>query len=225
MPEISVIIPAFNAQKTIEQCLNSLFAQSFTDFEVIVVNDGSTDQTAQVLQKYQTKIKIVNQSNSGAPAARNAGAKLAAGAYLLFCDADIVLKPQALEKMYQALKNHPDKSYTYCNFIFGHKKFKVFDFDAARLKQMPYIHTTSLVVKKDFSGFNQNLKRFQDWDLWLTMLEQGKTGIHIPEILFQVKSGGTMSSWLPKIFYKLPFLKQVKKYKQAEKIIKEKHHL
>jgi len=88
-----------------------------------------------------------------------------------------------------------------------------------------YIHTTSLIRKKHFPGFDKKLKRFQDWDLWLTMLDRGYKGKFIPEILFQVKPGGTMSKWLPKGVYKLPFLKQVQKYKEAEKIIKAKHKL
>jgi len=225
MPEISVIIPAFNAQKTIEKCLASLFKQSFKDFEIIVVNDGSTDQTLPILERYQNKIKLVNQVNSGAPTARNVGAKLAVGCYLLFCDADIVLEPTALEKMRQTLKNQPDKSYVYSDFKFGFKKFSLFAFDPDKLKKMPYIHTTSLIVTKDFPGFDPALKRFQDWDLWLTMLEQKKVGVYINKTLFKVKSGGTMSNWMPKIFYRLPWLKNVKKYQTAEKIIKDKHNL
>ena len=127
--------------------------------------------------------------------------------------------------MLLALKKHPQFSYVYSSFKFGFKTFKPGSFDPDKLKRAPWIHTTSLICKKDFPGFDENLKRFQDWDLWLAMLEQGHKGLWLDEILFTVMPGGTMSSWLPKILYKLPWLKKVKEYKRAEKIIKKKHRL
>jgi hypothetical protein len=90
---------------------------------------------------------------------------------------------------------------------------------------MPYIHTTSLIRRDHFVGFDPSLKRFQDWDLWLTMMEKGDHGYYLPEILFTVSAGGTMSHWLPKFAYRLPWLKKVKQYLAAEQIIKAKHHL
>ncbi|HQA64128.1 MAG TPA: hypothetical protein PK085_03445, partial [bacterium] len=103
--------------------------------------------------------------------------------------------------------------------------FKLWPFDPAKLKKMPYIHTSSLIRREFFPGFDENLKKFQDWDLWLTILERGGQGIWLEQSLFSIKSGGTMSSWLPKIFYQLPWLKKVKAYRQAERIIKIKHNL
>jgi len=225
MPEISIIIPIYNAQKTLEQCLQSIFNQTFKNFEIIAANDGSTDDSAKILKKYQEKITIITQPNQGAAKTRNTGAKMAIGQFLIFCDADIVMKPEMLEKMLQTLEKNPEASYVYSSFKFGFKTFKLWPFSAERLKEMPYIHTTSLIRKKHFPGFDENLKRLQDWDLWLTMLERGDEGKWINEVLFAVKPGGTMSSWLPSFAYKVPWLKKVKDYKQAEKIIKEKHNL
>ncbi|MFA6321995.1 MAG: glycosyltransferase family A protein [Candidatus Buchananbacteria bacterium] len=225
MPKISIVIPIYNSEKTLKPCLESIFNQTFKDFEIVAVNDGSTDQSKSILDAYQDKIKIINQKNQGAAAARNTGAKEAVSQFIIFCDSDIILKPDALKKMHQALILHPEASYAYSAFIFGKKTFKLWPFDAAKLKKMPYIHTTSLIRKKDFPGFDVTLKRFQDWDLWLTMLEDGHQGIFIDEILFTVKAGGTMSNWLPKMFYYLPFLSSVKKYQNAKKIIQKKHNL
>lgn len=225
MPQISIIIPIFNAQKTLKTCLESIFKQTFKDYEIIAVNDGSTDKSFSILEEYSNQIKIINQKNSGANVARNSGAKISQGEYLIFCDADIILNEVMLEKMLQTLEDHPEASYVYSSFIFGQKIFKLWPFDPARLKKMPYIHTTSLIKKNHFPGFDENIKRFQDWDLWLTMLEKKHIGYFIDKVLFKVKSGGTMSAWVPKFFYKLPFLKTTKKYKAAEKIIKLKHSL
>ena len=225
MPLVSVIIPIFNAEKTINKTLASIFDQSFKNFEIIAVNDGSKDKSQKILEQYKNKITIVKQPNQGTPIARNTGAKLALGRYIIFVDDDIILKPNMLKKMVTAMQKNKKISFVYSSFKFGNKTFKLWPFNAAKLKQMPYIHTTSLIRKDHFPGFDKKLKRFQDWDLWLTMLDRGYTGKFIPEILFNVKAGGTMSKWLPKGVYKLPFLKQVQKYKAAEKIIRVKHNL
>jgi glycosyltransferase involved in cell wall biosynthesis len=224
-PLVSIIIPVYNAESTLEQCLESIFNQTYSAIEIIAVNDGSTDDSLQILEKYRDRIKIITQENSGAPIARNRGAEMATGEYLLFCDADIILAPQAIETMQKTLDQNPKSGYAYSSFRFGGKLFSLWPFDADRLKQMPYIHTTSLIRRELFPGFDQSLKRFQDWDLWLTLLEQGCEGVWIDEVLFTVKSGGTMSSWLPSWAYHIPWLPAVKKYKLAMQIIKHKHHL
>ena len=75
MPKISIIIPTYEHGDTLEKCLLSLFSQTFKDYEIIVVNDGSTDNTAEILEKYKDKIKIISQENRGAQVARNNGFK------------------------------------------------------------------------------------------------------------------------------------------------------
>jgi hypothetical protein len=147
---------------------------------------------------------------------------------LFFCDADAVLKPRALEKMLYTLESNPTASYCYSSFLWGRKTFKLWPFDPEKLKEMPYIHSMSLIRREHFpeSGWDESIKKLQDWDLWLTMLENGYYGVYIDEVLFKVKPGGTISSWLPAFAYKyFKFLPAVKKYNRAVKIIKEKHNL
>lgn len=225
MIEISVVIPVYNAQKTLTNCLESIFNQTIKNIEIIAVNDGSTDDSLKILKKYETKITIINQENQGAAHARNQGAKIVKSPFIIFCDADIEMKPNMLEKMLVTLKQHSQASYAYSSFKFGFKTFRLFPFSKTKLRAMPYIHTTSLIRTVDFPGFDIKLKRFQDWDLWLTMLKRGKIGYYIPEVLFTVKSGGTMSSWLPKIIYRFTFFKKVNQYETAKKIIQAKHKL
>ncbi len=225
MPEISIVVPIYNAQKTLEKCLSSIFDQTFKKFEVIAVNDGSTDRSLKILKNYLQKVTIINQKNKGAAIARNEGAKIARSPFIIFCDADITMKPEMLATMINVLNKKPKASYAYSSFKFGSKTFKLWPFSAQKLRQMPYIHTASLIRRKHFPGFDKKLTRFQDWDLYLTMLDRGYQGAYINKILFTIKPGGTMSSWLPKSFYHLPWLKTVKKYKQAEQIIKQKHKI
>jgi glycosyltransferase involved in cell wall biosynthesis len=231
-PKISIIIPTFQHGDTIEACLLSLFNQTFKDFEIIVVNDGSTDNTEKILEKYKDRIKIINQENLGAPAARNRGFKESSGEFVIFCDADVKAKPKMLAKMLEALEKHPEASFAYSSFMWGRKKFALHEFKSEALKKMNYITSTTLIRRHHFPGWDENLKKFQDWDLWLTMAKQGKTGTWIPEFLFTVKPRRTgISTWLPSFAYKIPWEKigwmpkAIKKYKEALTIIKEKHHL
>ena len=229
---ISIIIPTFQHGNSIKECLDALYVQTCSDFEVIVVNDGSTDNTASVLENYSKPIKVVNQKNSGANSARNRGYKEALGEYLLFCDADVITDPKMLAKMKTALENNQNAVYAYSDFMWGAKAFKLFPFNANELRKKNYIHTTSLIKKEYFSGFDESINRLQDWDLWLTLLEAGHEGVYIPEILLTVKPRKSgMSGWLPSFVYNIPWqkfgirIKRLDDYRKAEKIIKEKHSL
>jgi GT2 family glycosyltransferase len=230
---ISIIIPLYNQADKLPACLNSLLRQTYKNMEIIVVNDGSTDKYEEVISKFrkifqekEIPFHHLDQQNRGAPAARNEGAERAKGDYLLFCDADACLYPQFLEITKNLLDENPDISFVYSNFMWGKKKFKPGDFDKEKLEKMPYIHTMSLIKKEDYprTGWDESITKLQDWDLWLTMSQQGKQGKWVDKILFEVTPGGTISSWLPSFAYKLlPFLPRVRKYKQAKKIIQRKH--
>lgn len=231
-PRISVIIPAFNAVETLPATLASLAAQTCRPAEIIIVNDGSTDNLDAAVQPWAEQATIIRQEHRGAPVARNLGAEQATGKFLLFCDADVVLRPEALAFMARTLAMHPEASYAYANFRFGPKNFHPGEFDAARLRRMNYIHTTSLIRREHFPGFDPALKKFQDWDLWLTMAARGRTGIWIPERLYTViQRRGGMSAWRPSFMYRLPWIGQghgsaaIQKYRAGEQIIKAKHKL
>lgn len=230
---ISIVIPAYNHAEDLRLALQSILTQTYKEYEVIVVNDGSVDHTSQVIAKMEPTFKernlpflAISQTNQGAQHARNRGFKEAKGDLVIFWDADVVAHPQLLEKMLAALAANPEASYAYSSFIYGKKKFKLWPFDAEKLKTMPYIHSTSLVRKKHFPGWDTRIARLQDWDVWLTMLAKGQTGIWVDDFLFTVKTEhGTMSEWLPKFLYKIPWLKRVKKYNDAMAVIKKKHQL
>ncbi|HTK05509.1 MAG TPA: glycosyltransferase family A protein [Candidatus Eisenbacteria bacterium] len=231
-PTISIVIPTYQHAAEIPLCLASIFEQDFRDYEVIVVNDGSTDGTREALAPFMDRIAYVEQQNRGGNAARNRGWADAKGDYVLFCDADVIMRPDMLARMLETLRQHPEASYAYSSFKFGWKKFRLWPFDGQKLRQMNYIHTTSLIRREHFPGFDEKIKRLQDWDLWLTMLEQGHKGVWVPEYLFQcLPHQGGISLWVPKIFNAIPWrklgirMKNLEKLEEARRVMKEKHHL
>ena len=105
MIKVSVIIPVFNVEKYLNQCLDSVCAQTLKDIEIICINDGSTDNSYNLLCEYaklDSRIIIINQSNKGVSSARNAGVKLARGEFLCFIDSDDYVDSDYLEKLYQS---------------------------------------------------------------------------------------------------------------------------
>ena len=237
---ISIIIPIYNRVELLTPVLDSIKNQTYKNIEVIIVADGSTQiiptghQYPLINHKSEIINQLIRQENKGAPSARNRGLEEARGEYVIFWDADVIGRPDMLEKMYNALQENEDVSYSYCNhisYIIYHisKKMSARKFDESKLRENNYIHSTSLIRRKDVIAWDESLKRFQDWDLWLTMAEQGKNGIWIDEYLFTVLGGGTMSGWLPRIAYRVPFkwlpgiFQKVRQYEKAREIIKQKH--
>lgn len=227
-PLVSIIIPVFNRQEAFERSLVSVLNQTYINKEIIVVDDGSNP----LIKIDEPQVQLFRQKNKGAPSARNFGFSRSKGDYVIFWDADTIAEPGALEKMVTALHNNPEASYVYSDFYFGKKKMPARAFDAEALKKINYITITSLIRRVDFPGFDESLKRFQDWDVWLTLLEKNKTGVYVPEYLFRVIDlKGTMSLWLPSFCYRAPWKwlpgiwKIVKMYEKGKKIVVEKHCL
>lgn len=226
-PLISIVIPVFNRAEIFTKSLQSALAQDYTNTEIIVVDDGSLP----AISVAHSKVNVIRQPNRGAAAARNRGAKEASGEYLLFWDADLLAKKNFVTSLYLVLKHNPNASYAYSDFKLGNKTMRAQMFNGEALKKTNYISANSLIKKSDFAEFDETLKRFQDWDLWLRLLEQNKTGVYVPEILFTAVPGGTMSAWLPSFAYHAPFKwlpgirTRVKQYEQARQIILQKHGL
>ncbi len=231
---ISVVIPTYQHAKTIATCIESLLAQTVPPNEIIVIDDGSTDETRQAVESFGGRVHYRFQTNQGASCARNAGATLATSEFILFCDADIQAEPRMLERLSKALEEHPEASYAYSGFFWGRKRFPSRSFDPQALRRRNYIHTTSLIRRSAFPGFDPSLKRFQDWDLYLTLLENGHSGVAVHQELFtatEVPGRKGISTWLPSIAYKIPWNligwkpRAIADYEEARHIVKIKHDL
>ena len=106
MPKYSIIIPVYNVEKYIKKCLDSVFNQSYKDYEVIVINDGSKDESMKIVDKYD--VIRIDQENKGLSAARNKGCSIAKGEYLLFLDSDDYIEKDLLKNIDVSTKNNPD---------------------------------------------------------------------------------------------------------------------
>lgn len=107
--KISVIIPVYNVEKYLSKCLNSLICQSFQDIEFICINDGSTDNSLNLLEQYALKdsrIKVITQPNKGPACARNKGLSIATGEYISFVDSDDFIENDAFERLIQSQKQN-----------------------------------------------------------------------------------------------------------------------
>ncbi len=233
--DIAVVIPCYNHASVLRRTLKALAHQTLKPAEVIVVDDGSSDDPTAIVAQFESTLPIKSltlRHNHGAPFARNEGARLTSAPFLLFLDADAELVHDALETMHKTLIAHPEAAFVYSNFKWGAKLFRGKPFSPDELKRQNYIHTSSLLRREQFPGFDESIKKFQDWDLWLTVTNAGGVGEWIPRTLFRIEPRKTgYSHWLPRIAYRIPWKKlgfepkEITNYRAAESIVKHKHGL
>ena len=119
MPVISVIVPVYNVEKVLYHCIDSILNQSFVDFEILLVNDGSTDNSGRICDKYaekDTRVKVIHKQNGGVSSARNAGIEAAQGEYICFVDSDDYLESNYLKELIETKKKYPDFDNVWCGF-------------------------------------------------------------------------------------------------------------
>ena len=195
----SVIIPCYNHGKFIDKAVNSVLNQTFQNFEIIIVNDGSTDEeTNKILENYnRPKTKVIKIENQGPSVARNTGIQEAKGEYILPLDADDTIEPTYMEKAVKILDNDDNVGIVYCDIklIVKNKFFKKvktsclhYKFPECLLFRTSNIFTvSSFFRKKDWTtvgGFNQNMVAgLEDYNFWLSLIELGIKVSHINEPL------------------------------------------
>lgn len=116
---VSIVVPVYNVEKELEQCLDSLLSQTYRRLEIILVDDGSTDASGKICDACAEKdprVQVIHKTNGGVSSARNVGMTKISGDYLLFVDADDWLKPQMVEILYQVMMNNPETDSVFCGF-------------------------------------------------------------------------------------------------------------
>ena len=206
----SVIIPAYNAEKYIAESIQSALDQQDVTFEILVVNDGSNDNSLDIVRAFGNCVKIINQKNSGPAFARNTGAKASKGNVLAFLDADDVWLPNKLiTQQKKILSGFP---FVYSNrYNFGNSEYPIEVLsDKLSLKEgdlwfdllfMNMMTASSVVILKrvfdNLNGFRDGLRYCEDWDLWLRCAEYHQIG-YCPEPLlkYRIDSNGLSKNFL-----------------------------
>lgn len=177
---VSVIIPCYNAQETICTCVNSVLQQTYKDYEIVVIDDGSKDQSVSVLKDYlkhlrynKDNISIISQKNMGPSAARNNGIRVAKGTHIAFLDADDQWQPEKLEIQLSIMEKHPHIRLASCGYNNQSQKsiegFAVISFKEL-LKKNYFAATSTVIVHKEALknlSFNEQQKHSEDYRLWL----------------------------------------------------------
>ncbi len=193
MPKVSVVIPCYNLGEFIEETIASVFAQTYKDIEVVVVNDGSTDSTTlDALDRISANgIKVFTTENQGLASARNYGIQKSAGEYILPLDADDLIEKQYIETAATVLDGDSGIGIVYGKAkFFGARKglWRLPSFSLDRMAVQNCIYCSALFRKNDWeavSGYNRNMQHgWEDWDFWLSILELGKHVYYIPSVVF-----------------------------------------
>lgn len=196
-PLISVVIPCYNYGRYLTEAVMSVINQTFQDFEIIIVNDGSTDNTRELAEKLivwfpRYSIRLINQENSGQPAIpRNNGIRSSKGEFILCLDADDILSPDALENYVIAAANATQQNIVVYGWVqkFGVKVdcWKTYPFEINTLLRRNQVPSASFYHRNVWErngGYAEKPKEYEDWDFWIAAAENGTTFINIQKITY-----------------------------------------
>lgn len=208
---VSVIIPTYNRAKTIEKSVRSVLAQTYKEFELIILDDGSTDNTKEVIELISdSRIKYYCQENAGAGAARNAGVEHASYDIIAFHDSDDIWMPDKLEKQMDYWKKHPEHDIIYCGFTLhcqdnqniyapiydDREKLSGDIFDVIVYKNM--VNTPTMLMKKavfeEVGGFDVSVNCLEDWELALRIAEKHTFGFIDESLVDTFQTEGSVST-------------------------------
>lgn len=203
-PMVSVIVPCYNQSRYLAKALNSILCQTYSCWECIIVNDGSTDDTEKIASTYcamDKRFSYLSQRNAGLCTARNVGIRASHGKYILPLDSDDYINEKYMELAVAVLESDSCVKIVYCKArFFGLKRgeWKLPDYSLERLLARNCIFCSAFYRKVDFDkigGYNVNMKYgFEDWDFWLSLLQEGGRVYRIDDFLFYYRiRKGSMS--------------------------------
>ena len=191
MPLVSVVIPVYNGERFLNESLESVVAQTFQDYEIICVDDGSTDGSCALLNHYGARVRVIQQANAGQSAARNAGVQQATGAFVAFLDQDDRWYPFKLAQQVAVLNAEPDVVLVHCDYDRMDGDGRVLVAGAALVERASalasplgcligeaLVFPSAMMVRRDVfqrvGGFDTELRGFEDFDLIARLKQQGR---------------------------------------------------
>ena len=181
---VSVVVPAFDAEATVGAAVSSVLWQTYRDFEVVVVDDGSRDATGAIASSFPDPVRVVSQENAGVAAARNRGIEEAEGELIAFCDADDVLLPQHLEALVSVRDRHGGIATSNCYWLYPggidpartRYKGRFPEKQRQAILEQNFVSTMSIFPKTlldEIGAFDTELQVAEDWDFWLRAIFAG----------------------------------------------------
>lgn len=205
-PRVSVVVPCYNLGPYLAEAVDSVLAQSFTDVDILIVDDGSTDpETRTILDSFERpKTRVLRIENRGLPGAKNVGIRETSGELLCMLDADDLLEPQMLARSVAALDADPSIAFaSHWLRTFGEEagEWTPTSCDFPALLDMNTVNGSALVRRSALEavgGFDETfLDGCEDWELWIAMVARGFRGVIIPEFLFRYRRrAGSMSQMM-----------------------------
>jgi glycosyltransferase involved in cell wall biosynthesis len=195
-PRVAVVIPCYNHGRYLDEAVDSVLAQTFQEFEIVVVDDGSDEpETVRLLQSYaRPQTRVVHSQNHGLPAARNLGIRETTGEYICALDADDLLEPTCLEKSVRVLDEDPTVAFvSHWLRTFGDEtwEWQPERCDLVSLLDRNTVNGAALVRREvvvAVGGFDETLRHgCEDWAFWLEVVSRGFRGAIIPEVLFRYR--------------------------------------
>ncbi|MEI0448021.1 glycosyltransferase [Brachyspira intermedia] len=210
-PLISIIIPVYNGENYIKDAINSAFNQTYKNIEIIVVDDGSKDNTANIIKGFENKVKYIYKNNGGVASALNCGIKSSKGDYISWLSHDDVYYPNKIEEEVNELKNVDEKTVIYSGFEFVNEKLELITvFENSSKTEYRRLNNnfysillsdiggcTLLIPKEVFNNvgfFDEKLLCVQDYDFWFRMFRYGYKVKYIPKVLLQYRMHGKQDS-------------------------------
>lgn len=209
MKKVSIVIPAFNKGDLTVKTVKSALNQTYPNIEVIVVDDGSTDNTRKCMSSFGDKIRYVYKQGGGACSARNLGIRLATGDYIGLLDCDDMYLPQKIEKSVDYLERNPDSGFVHTRAYFIDENDAILrtyflyrsrhiGWIAKGLIQGNFVCNSTPVVRKScfekVGFFDETIFIPADWDMWMRLAEQYRVGyIHTPLTLYRVSGNYTLN--------------------------------
>ena len=226
-PTVSIIIPFYNNVDWLNEAVDSVMKQTYKDYEIIVVNDGSKEDITLFLEK-NPEIIYFYQKNNGAGSARNKGIDVARGKYIAFLDSDDVWLPQKLEKQVDYMENNPQIMWSHCSYqTFGYADSVVMSAKNAKGNMYPKclascrIATPCVIIKREVFRdktlrFSQSMRYGQDHYLWVLLCKKYNLGI-IDEVLTKVRMRGSNAA--KRAFVMLKAKSEMKEQLKKNKVI------
>lgn len=190
---ISVVIPCYNYGKYVGEAIDSVLAQTLKPTEIIVIDDGSTDDSLNIIEKYKDQVTVISQKNSGIIITKNLGLETAVGDWIVYLDADDKIEPEFLSALYRSARGfNADVAYSGMRFI-GHEKgvFESRPFSRRSLRKGNYINNSSLMRREavvSIGGYKEAMSfGYEDWELYIALAQANCRFRYVPEPLLNYR--------------------------------------